>query len=37
VIGHNPGLQEAARMLIAAGDIEPRERLHEKFRPPPWR
>ncbi len=31
VIGHNPGLQEAARMLIAAGDIEPRERLHEKF------
>jgi phosphohistidine phosphatase len=31
VIGHNPGLHEAARMLIAAGDIEPRERLHEKF------
>ena len=31
VLGHNPGLHEAARMLIAAGDIEPRERLHEKF------
>jgi phosphohistidine phosphatase len=31
VIGHNPGLQEAARMLIASGDIEPRERLHEKY------
>ena len=31
VIGHNPGLHETARMLIAAGDIEPRERLHEKF------
>jgi phosphohistidine phosphatase len=31
VIGHNPGLHEAARMLVAAGDIEQRERLHEKF------
>jgi phosphohistidine phosphatase len=31
VIGHNPGLQEAARMLIATGDVETRERLHEKF------
>jgi phosphohistidine phosphatase len=31
VLGHNPGLHEAARMLVAAGDIEPRERLHEKF------
>jgi len=31
VIGHNPGLHEAARMLIASGDIEPRERLHEKY------
>jgi phosphohistidine phosphatase len=31
VIGHNPGLQEAALMLIAAGDVDARERLHEKF------
>ena len=29
VIGHNPGLHEIARLLIAAGDIEPRERLNE--------
>jgi phosphohistidine phosphatase len=31
VIGHNPGLQEAAEWLIASGDVELRERLHEKF------
>ena len=31
VIGHNPGLQETAELLIAAGDVESRERLHEKF------
>jgi phosphohistidine phosphatase len=31
VIGHNPGLQEAAELLIAAGDVGPRERLREKF------
>jgi phosphohistidine phosphatase len=31
VIGHNPGLQEAAELLIAAGDITLRERLREKF------
>lgn len=31
VIGHNPGLQEAARLLIAAGDVEARERLNEAF------
>jgi phosphohistidine phosphatase len=31
VIGHNPGLQEAAEWLIAAGDVEQRERLREKF------
>jgi len=31
VIGHNPGLQEAAEFLIAAGDVELRERLREKF------
>lgn len=29
VIGHNPGLHEAALLLIAAGDVEARERLHE--------
>jgi phosphohistidine phosphatase len=31
VVGHNPGLQEAALLLIASGDVEARERLHEKF------
>jgi phosphohistidine phosphatase len=31
VIGHNPGLQEAAELLIAAGDVSLRERLREKF------
>jgi phosphohistidine phosphatase len=31
VVGHNPGLHEAALMLIAAGDIDARERLHEKL------
>jgi phosphohistidine phosphatase len=29
IIGHNPGLHETARLLIAAGDIETRERLNE--------
>src|SRR5262249_21539019 len=29
VIGHNPGLHEAARRLIASGDVETRERLNE--------
>jgi phosphohistidine phosphatase len=29
VIGHNPGLHDAARLLIASGDVEARERLHE--------
>jgi len=29
VIGHNPGLHEAARLLIASGDVEARERLNE--------
>jgi phosphohistidine phosphatase len=29
VIGHNPGLHETARLLIASGDIEARERLNE--------
>jgi len=31
VVGHNPGLQQAALMLIASGDVEMRERLREKF------
>jgi phosphohistidine phosphatase len=31
VVGHNPGLQEAAELLIAAGDVALRERLREKF------
>ena len=29
VLGHNPGLHETARRLIAAGDVEARERLNE--------
>jgi phosphohistidine phosphatase len=31
IVGHNPGLHEAALMLIASGDIETRERLREKL------
>ena len=31
VIGHNPGLHEVAKLLIAAGDVGLRERLVEKF------
>lgn len=31
VIGHNPGLHEAADSLIATGDVDERERLREKF------
>jgi phosphohistidine phosphatase len=31
VIGHNPGLQDLAGLLIASGDVEIRERLREKF------
>ena len=31
VVGHNPGLHELALMLIAAGDVEARERLREKL------
>jgi phosphohistidine phosphatase len=31
VVGHNPGLHELARHLIASGDVEARERLHEKM------
>jgi phosphohistidine phosphatase len=29
VIGHNPGLHELARLLVATGEVEPRERLNE--------
>lgn len=31
VVGHNPGLQEAAESLIASGDVALRERMREKF------
>ncbi len=31
VCGHNPGLHELARMLIASGDVEARESLNEKL------
>jgi phosphohistidine phosphatase len=31
LIGHNPGLHEAALMLIASGDIDARERLRERL------
>lgn len=31
VVGHNPGLQELAAMLVASGDIEARQRLGEEF------
>lgn len=31
VIGHNPGLQDLADMMIASGDLDHRERLHEKL------
>jgi phosphohistidine phosphatase len=31
VVGHNPALHDLARLLIAAGDVEARERLNEKL------
>jgi phosphohistidine phosphatase len=31
LIGHNPGLQDFARSMIAAGDVDARERLNEGF------
>jgi phosphohistidine phosphatase len=31
LVGHNPGLQELAAMLIASGDVETRQRLKEEF------
>jgi phosphohistidine phosphatase len=31
VIGHNPGLQELANLLIASGEVDARRRLGEEF------
>lgn len=31
VVGHNPGLQELCKLLVASGDIEARQRLFEKY------
>ena len=31
VVGHNPGLHELALMVVAAGDVDARERLREKL------
>ncbi len=31
VVGHNPGMQQLAAMLIASGDVEARQRLLEDF------
>ena len=31
LVGHNPGLQELSTLLIASGDLDDRERLHEKL------
>ena len=31
IVGHNPGLQELAGLLIATGNLEARQRLNEKF------
>jgi phosphohistidine phosphatase len=31
VVGHNPGLRDLAELLIAAGDVNVRQRLLEKF------
>lgn len=31
VIGHNPGMQELAMLLITSGDVDARKRLKEKF------
>jgi phosphohistidine phosphatase len=31
VVGHNPGMQELALMLIATGDVDAREALREKL------
>lgn len=31
LVGHNPGMQELASMLVATGDIDVRQRLKEAF------
>jgi phosphohistidine phosphatase len=31
LVGHNPGLHELAASLVASGDLESRQRLHEEF------
>jgi phosphohistidine phosphatase len=31
VVGHNPGLEDLAALLIASGDLDARRRLKEKF------
>lgn len=31
LLGHNPGLHKLAMLLIAAGDVDARERLHEEL------
>jgi phosphohistidine phosphatase len=31
VVGHNPGIQQLAAILIASGDVEARQRLLEEF------
>jgi phosphohistidine phosphatase len=31
IVGHNPGLQELAVQLVAAGDVDARQRLKEDF------
>jgi phosphohistidine phosphatase len=31
VVGHNPGLQELSKLLMASGDIDARQRLIEKY------
>jgi len=31
VVGHNPGLHELALQLVASGDVDMREALHEKL------
>lgn len=31
VVGHNPGLQELGKLLMASGDIDARQRLIEKY------
>lgn len=31
IVGHNPGLQELASLLVASGNLEARQQLNEKF------